>query len=286
MRRYWFVSFMIVPLVLTSFVSAWGYDGHRRINRTAAQSLSGPFGRYLKHYQEALYWYGPVPDYIKSTHKDEFHRHFIDADYYDEFPFNSIPMEYDSLLEKYGEEKIRKWGMAPWAVEESCQLIIQLFQQKRFDEAIYALGVLGHYVADLHMPLHTVANYNGQFTGNEGVHFRWEDRLVKEYIKRIKPVGSLETVTHPVNFSMKIVRESYQVHSALLNADTQARKVLSEEEAEQLDTYEILPFEKPYLDILYKESESVLKDRLGRAVMRIASLWNYCWIEAGSPKLP
>ncbi len=61
---------------------------------------------------------------------------------------------------------------------------------------------------------------------------------------------------------------------------------MSENQAKALDTYDILDFEKPYLDVLYKETESLLKDRMGRAAIRLASIWQYCWVQAGSPELP
>ena len=148
------------------------------------------------------------------------------------------------------------------------------------------MGVLGHYVSDLHMPLHTVINYNGQFSGNDGIHFRWEERLVNEYIDKIKPVGDIESVEDPWTFAMKIVKESFQVHHHLLAADTKARKLLTPKQAETIKSYDILSYEKPYLDFLYNETEIILKDRLGRSVVRLASLWKYCWVEAGKPEFP
>ncbi len=286
MKRARFIWLLTVPLVLTSAVRAWGYDGHRRLNYTASRQLNGPFGRFLKQNSEALKWYAPAPDYIKGNDRNEFPRHFIDADFYDQFPFNNIPMDYDSLLARYGEAKVKKMGMAPWAIESTCDRIIYLFKNNRFEEAVFYMGVLGHYVADLHMPLHTVINYDGQLTGNDGIHFRWEGRLTDDYIGRIKPVGAVEPISDPLSFSMDIVRESFAVHQRLFDADSKARKVLSLEQAEALNTYNILPFEKPYLDILYGETEDLLKDRLGRAVVRIAAIWEYCWLEAGSPELP
>ena len=147
------------------------------------------------------------------------------------------------------------------------------------------MGVVGHYIADLHMPLHTVINYNGQFSGNDGIHKRWENRLVDEYVKKIKPVGIIEKVEDPWSFSMKIVKESFQLHHLILEADTKARKLLTKEQADRLDSYDVLSFEKPYLDVLYNETGDLLNERMGRAVMRLASLWNYCWEQAGRPDL-
>jgi len=286
MKRANIIWLIIVPLALTSFVGAWGYDGHRRINYIASKQLKGPFGQFLKNNSDPLKWYAVAPDYNKDIDSEEFHRHFIDADYYDEYPFTKIPKKYEELISLYGEDKIRKYGIAPWAINETCERIIDLLKKNQLEEAIYNMGVVGHYIADLHMPLHTVINYNGQFSGNDGIHKRWEHRLVDEYVKKIKPVGKIEKVEDPWSFSMKIVKESFKLHHLILEADTKARKLLTKEQADRLSSHDVLSFEKPYLDSLYDDTGNLLNERMGRAVMRLASLWNYCWEQAGRPKLP
>ena len=286
MKRANIIWLIIVPLALTSFIGAWGHDGHRRINYIASKQLKGPFGQFLKNNSDPLKWYAVAPDYNKDIDSEEFHRHFIDADYYDEYPFTKIPKKYEELISLYGEDKIRKYGIAPWAINETCERIIDLLKKNQLEEAIYNMGVVGHYIADLHMPLHTVINYNGQFSGNDGIHKRWEHRLVDEYVKKIKPVGKIEKVEDPWSFSMKIVKESFKLHHLILEADTKARKLLTKEQADRLNSYDVLSFEKPYLDSLYDDTGNLLNERMGRAVMRLASLWNYCWEQAGRPKLP
>jgi len=286
MKRANIIWLIIVPLALTSFIGAWGYDGHRRINYIASKQLKGPFGQFLKNNSDPLKWYAVAPDYNKDIDSEEFHRHFIDADYYDEYPFTKIPKKYEELISLYGEDKIRKYGIAPWAINETCERIIDLLKKNQLEEAIYNMGVVGHYIADLHMPLHTVINYNGQFSGNDGIHKRWEHRLVDEYVKKIKPVGKIEKVEDPWSFSMKIVKESFKLHHLILEADTKARKLLTKEQADRLNSDDVLSFEKPYLDSLYDDTGNLLNERMGRAVMRLASLWNYCWEQAGRPKLP
>ena len=274
-----------MPFVFPTLLEAWGYDGHRRINYLASMQLKGPFGQFLKNNSDPLKWYAVAPDYNKDIDSEEFHRHFIDTDYYDVYPFTKIPRNYEDLVSRYGEDKIRKYGIAPWTINETCERIIDLLKKNQFEKAIYNMGVVGHYIADLHNPLHTIINYNGQFTGNDGVHKRWEHRLVDEYVKKIKPVGNIEDVEDPWSFSMKIVKESFTLHQDILDADTKARKLLTKKQSAMLDSYDVLSFEKPYLDVLYNETEDLLHDRLGRAVIRVASLWNYCWEQAGRPDL-
>ena len=40
---------------------------------------------------------------------------------------------------------------------------------------------LGHYTADSHQPLHCTKNYDGQNTGNDGVHFRFEVMMMDRF---------------------------------------------------------------------------------------------------------
>ena len=286
MKRANSIWLLIITLAPISFIGAWGYDGHRRINYIASKQINGPFGQFLKQNSEPLKWYAVTPDYNKKIDKEEFHKHFIDSDFYDKYPFDNIPKNYSTLVSKYGEDNIKKYGIAPWTIKETSDRIIDLLKRNQFEEAVYNMGVLGHYISDLHMPLHTVINYDGQFSGNEGIHKRWELHLVNKYIKNIKPVGEIETVEDPWTFSMKIVKESFKAHHLILEADTKARKLLTKEQAEKLKSYETLSFEKPYLDVLFAETGDLLRDRLGRAVIRLASIWKYCWEEAGKPELP
>ncbi|MBT3738208.1 MAG: hypothetical protein HOG33_03835 [Candidatus Marinimicrobia bacterium] len=286
MKRANSIWLLIITLAPISFIGAWGYDGHRRINYIASRQINGPFGQFLKQNSEPLKWYAVAPDYNKKIDKEEFHKHFIDSDFYDDYPFDNIPKNYSTLVSKYGEDNIKKYGIAPWTIKETSDRIIDLLKRNQFEEAVYNMGVLGHYISDLHMPLHTVINYDGQFSGNEGIHKRWELHLVNKYIKNIKPVGEIERVEDPWTFSMKIVKESFKAHHLILEADTKARKLLTKEQAEKLKSYETLSFEKPYLDVLFAETGDLLRDRLGRAVIRLASIWKYCWEEAGKPELP
>jgi hypothetical protein len=285
MKRANSLWLFIIILAPINFIGAWGYDGHRRINYIASRQISGSFGLFLKQNSEPLKWYGVAPDYNKKIDKEEFHRHFIDSDFYDEYPFDDIPKNYSTLLSKYGEANIKKYGMAPWTIKETCDRIIELLKKNQFEEAVYNMGVLGHYVSDLHMPLHTVINYDGQFSGNNGIHKRWELHLVNKYIENIKPVGKIEMIDDPWSFSMRIVKESFKLHHLILEADTKARKLLTKEQAEKLNSYGNLSFEKPYLDVLFAETGDLLKDRLGRSVIRLASIWKYSWEQAGKPEL-
>ena len=182
---------------------------------------------------------------------------------------------------------VGKWGYVPWAIDETCSRVIYMLKNKRWDEAIFYMSTLGHYISDIHVPLHVVENYNGQLTGNDGIHFRWEGRMVDEYVKSIRPSGPLPLISRSAfDFSMNIVRESYVTLQQILDADAKARQLLPPSEQQQLNSYDILPFEGPYLRSLYDQTAGLVQDRLEMAALRIAAMWVYCWNEAGQPPPP
>lgn len=278
---------LIIFQLLISFTQlfGWGYDVHRRITKATVQAVPGEFGDFLNQYVDKLSYHAADPDFWKATDPDEGYRHFIDADLYDEYPFDNIPRSFDSLYSKYGEENVSHWGIAPWNIDDYCNRLVALFKEGKWEKSIYTMSALSHYIADIHMPLHTCANYNGQLTGNDGVHFRWESPMVKQYVTYIEPLNEVEVIPDLLEMAFTIVKESYNVYPLLLSADSLARAPLTKIQADSLNTYEKLSFNDEYLSVLYTQTAEVVRDRLNKSAERIASYWYTCWIKAGSPKL-
>ena len=286
MRTSWIISLSIVLFSYIGIINGWGYDTHRRINRIAATLLSGDFGIYILQIQDSLALHAPDPDYWKADDPNEEYRHYIDADYYDSYPFDEIPRDMENLIHTYGDSCVNEWGIGPWAIKNSCEIISELMKSGNWDAVPIHLAALGHYVSDLHMPLHVVANYNGQLSGNEGIHFRWEVSMTEAYLKDIQPGSDIVYISDPVEFAFNIVKESYEVHAELFSADSLARIPLTMTQRDSLKTYEPLSFEMPYLEVLFNETKDILTDRTNEAVSRVASYWYTCWVNAGYPELP
>lgn len=273
-------------MLLFSFLHGWGYEVHRRINKKAAEILTGDLGEFTKQHAQELALYAPVADFIKDVHRDEHPRHYLDADLYGEYPFRNLEVDYEQLLASFGKENIESWGSAPWSIGETADILVKMFKQQRWEEAVFYMGYLGHYVADIHMPLHACANYNGQNTGNEGVHFRWESRMVDELIPDFAAVGEIQKINDMMIRALDITKDSFLMYPRLLEADHKARATLTPAQIKELNSYKILPFEEPYLRVLYAETEDIILDRLGQSAVLVASYWYTCWLKAGSPSLP
>lgn len=286
MRRITLNIVIVQILIMVTQLSGWGYDVHRRISRAAVQAVDGEFGDFLNKYIDELSYNAANPDFWKAADPDEFPRHFIDADLYDEYPFDNIPRNFDALNTKYGAENVEKNGIAPWVIDDYMNKIVEQMQNGEWKESVYSMSAMSHYIADLHMPLHTCANYNGQLTGNDGIHFRWEVPLVKKYVSEIDPIAKARLINDPVEMAFTIVKESFSLYPQIVEADSKARAPLTNVQADSLKTYESLSFEDEYLTVLYSETSEVLHERLNSAAARIASYWYSCWIKAGSPSPP
>lgn len=285
MRRF-VVHIILFQIILGTQLYGWGYDVHRRISRAAVQAVTGEFGDFLKNNINDLSYNAANPDFWKSVDPNEFPRHFIDADLYDAYPFDNIPRNLDSIYIKYGEENVNHWGIAPWVIEDYRERITDLIKDGEWEESVFAMSAMSHYIADLHMPLHTCSNYNGQLTGNEGIHFRWETPMVEQYVTYIEPMEEAEYIKNSLDMTFSIVKESFDVYPDLISADSIARSPLTKVQADSLNTYEKLSFEDEYLSVLYTETSEIVHDRLNKAAERIASYWYTCWVNAGSPSIP
>jgi hypothetical protein len=84
-------------------------------------------------------------------------------------------------------------------------------------------AVAAHYIQDAHQPLHATDNYDGQQTGNAGIHSRFERDLIERYESRlkltpapVKPMGSARDA------AFEALLASYLLVDPLLKADKEA----------------------------------------------------------------
>ena len=89
---------------------------------------------------------------------------------------------------------------------------------------------IGHYIGDAHVPLHTTENYNGQLTGQEGIHAFWESRLPEMFSDDFDFfVGRATYIANPQSAAWEAVKTSHEAVDSVLNEE----KKLSEKNGKQ-----------------------------------------------------
>ena len=170
-------GFVLLAAIVPAPAHAWGSLGHRTIAGEYGGSLPWPLDG-LRSEDVWIVDHVLDPDTRKSTIPAERYRHYIDIDAYPEYHAGTLSHDRAVLEASYGAAQVEQWGVVPWAIGEVTDSLSAALATGRWDRARLWISDLCHYVGDLHQPLHCTLNYDGQLTGNNGVHYRYETRML------------------------------------------------------------------------------------------------------------
>jgi hypothetical protein len=288
------------PLALAAFISiavllfghsglrpaeAWGDEGHRYINRVAAEKLPAGMPAFFRNSADRLAFLGPEPDRWRDG-KELFSAlrdgtapdHFIDIEKAEDFA--ALPNDrykYCDWLRARGQDP-KDIGFLPYSILEGHQKVQVLFrlwrdQKQEADREqieqniIYYAGVLGHYVADASQPLHTSIHFNGWSTSlnpdlftREPLHWRFESEFVRSQIKiedfrdLVKPASRLPDAFSDI---MKYILDSYGKVNELYRLEKTVR----------WDAQNTRP-----------EAKRFVTGRLAAGSQMLANLWYTAWL--------
>ena len=133
-------------------------------------------------------------------------------------------------------------------------------------------AVMSHYIQDAHQPLHASVNYDGQMTGNNGIHARFETALFERFQSRltIRPAPPTP-ILNPRDAAFDALLASYQLVDPILEGGRRAAK-----RARTRTTTS--NFER-----LFTTVRPILEQRLGEAITATAGLIMGAWEQAGRP---
>jgi hypothetical protein len=119
-----------------------------------------------------------------------------------------------------------------------------------------------------------VLNYDGQLTGQHGVHARFESLLFERYRDRltITPRPGAP-ITNPRDFTFDLVIEGSQLVPLLLKSDLDA-----------IGTREV--YDDAYFAAFFSATRPVLEGRLGGSMSAVAAMITGAWEAAGRPPVP
>ena len=282
---------VFLVLSLAPAASAWGEEGHRYINRVAAEHMPEDMPLFFRNAGARLTFLGPEPDRWRDT--KELNKalgevngpdHFVDIDKPENF--EALPNDrylYADWLRAQGKDP-KVIGFLPYSMLEGFQKIEVLFRLWRDPQheaerdqieqnIIYYAGVVGHYVADGSQPLHTSIHYNGWTTSSnpqlftrEPLHGRFEGEYVKAQIKPEDFSGLVKTATRlqdPFADIVKYLVDSYNHVPELYRMEKKVRWDANNRNA---------------------DSKKFVTERLAAASQMLANLWYTAWLGSATQK--
>jgi hypothetical protein len=262
------IILFIFCILLQEKAFAWGWQTHRYINEKAVDYLP-PEMDFFQDYQSYISSHATDPD---SDNLPGYY-HYIDIDYYDDFFAGTFPHNWDDAVAQYGYSVLIDYGTVPWVIEEWTDSLSSLMSSGQWDDVWQIAAELGHYVADSHQPLHLTLNYNGQSSGNYGIHSRYETQMMNSHLADIPIMDSSSVYWNSViDSTFRYIGDIYPYVSDILDADDLA----SDQDPNQNSTY---------YNILWEELDSMTIEVVHSAIIDLASIWHTAWVNAGTPTL-
>jgi hypothetical protein len=243
------------------------------INAAAVENLPEPLRSYFRARKAYLVEHAVDPDLLAHDDAAERPHHYTDLDGDDSFPFLNLRRQF--VLER---AEPKRWqlrnGDSIWQIERFTLRLADSLQHRRWQQADDDAVFAAHYAADLTQPLHTVMNYDGQLTGQRGIHARFETDLVNALADgwQLKP----RPATFEPDLRARIFKEmvtSFSYRNVVFASD------------------HIAVFGRNYLDpqywaTFYQLAGPLAKKRLEAGASFVSSLWYTAWVRAGKPALP
>jgi hypothetical protein len=279
--------FVMISCSIAPSAFAWGDEGHRYVNRIAAQKMPDDMPAFFKNAAARLEFLGPEPDRWRDN-KELFFAlrevnapdHFIDIDKTENFL--NLPNDrykYGDWLRSQGKDP-KDIGYLPYSILEGYEKIQVLFRLWRDPQhaaekeqieqnIVYYAGVLGHYVADGAQPLHATTHYNGwsgstnpeNFT-RETLHWRFEGEYVKAQIKA-------EDFSSLVNTAAKLNDPFADTMSYLFDSNSHVLQLYRMDKTARWD-----------VNNRNAESKQFVAKRLAAGSQMLANLWYTAYVNS------
>jgi hypothetical protein len=273
------LSASFLAALVPSPAFAWGTAVHQFIMERAIELLPPELKPLFVRFHDELVVRVVDPDVWRTAGWDDSPNHFVDfgVPEFGPFPFAALPREYGAAIEKFGMATMRRDGLLPWREAEEFGNLRRTFEAFRSDGAfdpsdtILFAAVASHYIQDAHQPFHASNNYDGQLSGQLGIHARFETALFDRFRARmsIQP-PPVRPVTNARDTAFEVLFASYQLVQPVLDADKAA--------AVGKETYDDEYFEK-----FFSSVKPIIERRISESIAATAAVIVGAWDAAGRP---
>ncbi|WP_202409511.1 zinc dependent phospholipase C family protein [Hufsiella arboris] len=284
-----FFTKLILLISLLFITASWGFYAHKKINTLAVFTLPKGMIWFYKNNLSYISEHAVDPDRRRYTDSLEAPRHYLDADHYGIAPFDSIPEKWNDAVKKYSADTLKAYGLAPWQIQQTYYSLVKAFEARNGGRILKLSSDIGHYLADIHVPLHTTENYNGQLTHQTGIHAFWESRLPELFCGDYDfLVGKTDYIENPLKETWNILRHtnSYkdsvlQIEASLNSRFPADRKFSFVERSGKIERQ----YSEEYSAAYHTALKGMVEKQMRASIHEIGSFWYSAWVDAGQPDI-
>jgi hypothetical protein len=269
LRRFVLITWLAA--FLTSRAFGWGASGHSFLTQNSVGHLPASLQSFVNRY------FTTISTYATNEPPGQ---HYIDIDVYPEFLAGQMPRDLNVLYATYGASYVNSNGISPWVIANYRATLTSQMRTAASDADYLALaqtaGEMAHYIEDINQPLHTTYNYDGQYTGNSGIHSRYETTMVNRNFAglSINPAPqNCVYVTNTVDWVLDTIEtRTWGYVDDIMAADTLAKTFGTTSS-------------NAYYNSLWSSTGAFTHSQFQLATEMVASAWYSAWVDAGSPAL-
>ena len=220
-------------------------------------------------------------------------------------PDENLPISFDSLnnffkkerlilrgpfKSVFAKDRLTGNGILPFHLVALQRQLTDAFVAKNQDRILKIAAEMGHYIADAHVPLHTISNYDGQQTNQNGIHAFWESRLPELFADNQYDyfVGQAAYFDSPKKYFWNIISESNKLAVNVLRIEKEVATAFAADKKYCPETVNRIVVQKPCFDFAeayHNRLGGMVEARMQGAILAIGSAWYTAWVDAGSPDL-
>jgi hypothetical protein len=266
----------------------WGFFAHKRINKLAVFTLPPEMITFYKKNIDFISDNAVNADKRRYIIKEEAPRHYLDIDHYGDSAIYTMPRYWNEAVDKLGADTLLAYGTLPWNINKVYYRLRDAFMVGDPEEILRLSADLGHYIGDAHVPLHTTENYDGQLTGQSGIHAFWESRLPELFADKYNFfVWRADYVQNPQLRIWDAIELSHNAVDSILKFEEKLHLDMDEKkysfETKGRQTQKVISRE--YATAYDKLLSGMVERQMRASVKMIGDFWYSAWIDAGQPDL-
>jgi hypothetical protein len=282
--------FLIAISLLSTHSFAWGFYAHKQINRMAVFTLPVDLFGFYKANIDYITDNAVNADKRRYAVKEEAVRHYFDADHFEHaFPIDTVPKFWKDAVLMYSEDTLQTYGIVPWYIQIMKFRLTEAFKAKDIDKILSLSADIGHYIADLHVPLHSTENYDGQLTGQSGIHALWESRLPELYSGQYDFFVGRAALLPDLNYAIwEAFGQSFAAKDSVFYLEKNISQQMQEEDKYQFETRgstQMKQYSERFCLVYHDKLNGMVERRMRQSIHLVGSVWYTAWADAGQPDL-
>lgn len=282
------LGFSIVLASILIGFSSWGFLVHRTVNQLAIYNLPAPLQSFFHADMNYLVENAPRPDVRRNTDKTEDTKHFVDLEAFGPNAATEMPLDWESAVKKYSKDSLIKYGWGPYNAMMQYDHLVAAFKSKNKDSINFYAADLGHYIADLHVPLHTTMNYDGQLTGQKGLHGLWESFIPELRIDQYQLYNTHKAkyLKNPAAALWVDIRKASALLPEMFEKEKEVSRAFTPEQKYKMQMYygrNTRMYTKEFAEAYANVLGSTINTQLIASANLLSDFWYTAWVNGGKP---